>query len=527
MLELQPKSITHTIVYAMTLSLFTTACGPDEPTPNSNNSSSDADMSRPDVDSGCTGANCPADQGGACGNGMLEAGEQCDDGNTAAGDGCDATCQNEPEPECGNSVVEAGEDCDAGTDPSLDCEYGQISCEVCNDACALVPGNVSRCGDGVLHAEQGELCDLGEQNSDEGTCLNDCTQPSITRLIGGGLNTYALMSNGSVYGWGDNAFGQLGLAPSEPIITPQRLPNIGKVTELAGGAWSSCALNEAGEVWCIGRGEDGELGNGAFESSTSWVQVQNLNTIQKLEGVGARYCVLDTEGQVFCWGNGGSGALGIPNNDMDQPTPVQVMLPLPAKTLTLGLFGCVSLTNNQTWCWGGQRAYYGEENGNNDDQGPEHVMDLDGAQELIAVDDCLIFKANDGDYYGVGDNRSRGLNLLTAERFIYVPIPINNLTSEHQVISDGNAHVCAISPQATLACWGEKNFGQISEKTLGVIYSEVPEVENVKSVGPGARHTCALDGNDEIWCWGSNAEGQLGLPLTEDIVPPTKVDFDF
>lgn len=120
----------------------------------------------------------------ACGDGVLDPanGEVCDDGNLDDEDGCDASCLVEEgwscEDEacaavCGDGLVRGEEACDAGGQSPSACVYGETSCLVCDDLCALVPGQTSYCGDAALDAVQGEVCDDGNSASGDG-CSSAC-----------------------------------------------------------------------------------------------------------------------------------------------------------------------------------------------------------------------------------------------------------------------------------------------------------------------------------------------------------------
>ena len=92
-----------------------------------------------------------------CGDGELGPGELCDDGNLDDTDACTAACVPAT---CGDGLVHTGvEACDDGDDDDLD---------ACTVACVL---NV--CGDGRLHTGV-EVCDDGEATA---TCDADCTPP--------------------------------------------------------------------------------------------------------------------------------------------------------------------------------------------------------------------------------------------------------------------------------------------------------------------------------------------------------------
>ena len=105
--------------------------------------------------SGLTAANC--------GNGVVEEGEVCDDGAAnGTPNSCNGSCSGVTPSVCGNGVVEAGEDCD---------DSGESA--TCNADCSF-----ATCGDGVLNASAGEVCDDGDDNSDTApdACRTDCTE---------------------------------------------------------------------------------------------------------------------------------------------------------------------------------------------------------------------------------------------------------------------------------------------------------------------------------------------------------------
>jgi cysteine-rich repeat protein len=95
-----------------------------------------------------------------CGNGVLTSGESCDDGNVLNGDGCDSAC----EFECGNGIVAAPETCDPPGSPA---GPGGTPCRA----------DCTVCGDQVVQAVDGEQCDDGNANDDDGcgsACLLEC-----------------------------------------------------------------------------------------------------------------------------------------------------------------------------------------------------------------------------------------------------------------------------------------------------------------------------------------------------------------
>lgn len=101
----------------------------------------------------------------SCGDGVVASDEACDEGdaNGAEYDGCSSSC--ELTPYCGDGVVQAdyGEICDDG----LNLGGGASACA---PGCMEIGG---RCGDGVVQTDLGENCDDGNTDSGDG-CSADC-----------------------------------------------------------------------------------------------------------------------------------------------------------------------------------------------------------------------------------------------------------------------------------------------------------------------------------------------------------------
>lgn len=97
-----------------------------------------------------------------CGDGIVDSGEECDDGNSVNDDSCTNQCKR---PVCGDGIVQAalGEVCDDGIN---DGTYGH-----CGIGCSY---EAPRCGDGVVDKYNGEECDDGINDGSYGTCTPDC-----------------------------------------------------------------------------------------------------------------------------------------------------------------------------------------------------------------------------------------------------------------------------------------------------------------------------------------------------------------
>ena len=138
----------------------------------------------------------------------------------------------------------------------------------------------------------------------------------------------AVLSDGSVWCWGDNDDGQLGNGTTDPSRTPTRVTGIDDAVTVEAGGNATCVLRETGRVACYGANERGQLGDGTTEKRVEPVEVVGLEPVVALgQGEPAMLqrhrCALVDDGTVWCWGRNEDGQLG-DGTFVDSLTPVQV-----------------------------------------------------------------------------------------------------------------------------------------------------------------------------------------------------------
>lgn len=143
---------------------------------------------------------------------------------------------------------------------------------------------------------------------------------TISSVVAGSFHSFALCTDGTLAGWGYNAYGQPGNNSVNPSTVPT-LVNIsgmlsGKtIVSASAGYYHTLALCSDGTLAAWGFNGDGELGNGDTTSSQVPVAV-NLSGVlagKTLAGisVGAIHNVaLCSDGTVATWGYNGDGELG-------------------------------------------------------------------------------------------------------------------------------------------------------------------------------------------------------------------------
>ena len=136
----------------------------------------------------------------------------------------------------------------------------------------------------------------------------------VVQIATGWHHAMALKQDGSVWMWGNNPYGQLGLGDFMKRLHPAKLTHLPKIKEIACGSWHSMAIDQNGKVWTWGRNENGMLGNGNEENSTLPVQI-DLEQIKRIGAGCFQSLAINQNDEVLVWGENWNGQLGIGNYD--------------------------------------------------------------------------------------------------------------------------------------------------------------------------------------------------------------------
>jgi alpha-tubulin suppressor-like RCC1 family protein len=259
----------------------------------------------------------------------------------------------------------------------------------------------------------------------------------------GAYHIAAIKTDGTLWTWGRNNFGQLGIDDAVNRCTP--------VTTFAGGTnWKqvSCggyhmsAIKTDGTVWTWGRNTVGAIGDNTtndiytpvttFAGGTNWKQV------------GCGYNItsaIKTDGTLWTWGFNDRGQLGV-NNTTTRRTPV------------------TTFAGGTNW-----KQVAG---------GSSHTL-------AIKTDGTLwVWGSNDFGVLGINQN-------ISSTRCTPVTTFAGG-TNWKQVASDKKSHTAAIKTDGTLWIWGRNIYGELGNNTI--INRSTPVTtfaggNNWKNVSPG------------------------------------------
>ena len=168
--------------------------------------------------------------------------------------------------------------------------------------------------------------------TDSNTPIQVSGLSGVLAIAGGYLHSLALKSDGTVWAWGENVYGELGngtysTAAHGGINTPVQVLGLTGVMAIAGTGFHSLALKSDGTVWAWGLNLYGELGNGTYTTTSpdgiaTPVHVLGPGGVGYLTNITSiavglyDSLALKSDGTVWAWGLNFNGEIA---------TPVQVL----------------------------------------------------------------------------------------------------------------------------------------------------------------------------------------------------------
>jgi alpha-tubulin suppressor-like RCC1 family protein len=309
----------------------------------------------------------------------------------------------------------------------------------------------------------------------------------VKSIAGGAAHTIALKKDTTVWTWGNNVYGQLGTGGSSPSLVPLQVKGPGGVGFLTGvvavaaGNYHSIALLNDGTVWAWGRNDDGELGLGDNFWRSTPVQVTTVSGVSGIVAGGTHTLALLGGGTVRAWGWNKFGQLGVGDN-VSRAVPVSVtalsgVAALGAGDETsiaiLGTGPTASLVawgaNNFGQLGSGSVSPYGSF---------PATVSLAGGAVLSASAGGLhtAILRDDGTVWSAGANQYGQLGIASFDPGgspLPHPTPLQavgeggaGFLEEIRSVSAGYGHTVALDNTGTAWTWGFNDFGQLGDNTV-------------------------------------------------------------
>ncbi len=295
---------------------------------------------------------------------------------------------------------------------------------------------------------------------------------ALADMDGEALHNCVLKQSGDIWCWGLNEHGQLGTGTTSPSEdAPVKVVGLPMaVKQVAVGIDSSCALLTDGTVWCWGSNQYGQLGNGqtSLVDVLAPIQVTTLGTNVDVISAGYWHTCALKSGSVYCWGDNLYGEVGNGSFGGTVATPFLVRSGV-TQISAGGFYSCTVVAGNQLWCWGDN--FWGQL-GLNDTSGRNVPTQVSALGNTVSFVDTAVhatcavitggavrcWGSQDSGRLGNGQSNPAfcaggGCQLLP----VAVSGPIGS-TGGVSYLRESEGAVCALKTDGHVWCWGGGGF---------------------------------------------------------------------
>lgn len=358
-----------------------------------------------------------------------------------------------------------------------------------------------------------------------GTAALAVTAAEVVEAHTWNKHNLVVLTDGTVWGWGWNASGQVDESADEFVTAPRQLP-ITDVASVRAGGVHSVAIRRDGAVWAWGNDSGGQLGRGTITGDHQALPqpvlpVTGAGDLRDVADVqcGYDFCLaLTTQGRVLAWGANSYGSLGMGDaSPRARPEAVPGLSGIQA--IAAGTYHALALRGDGAVLSWGYNEYgqlgRGQPPTSIDQPGVipgvgAVVVELDagwGHSVLRTIDDEVLTLGWAA--FGQLGRDTMGLDDLA-------PAPADVQGALH--ISAGFAFTLVVTAGGVVQAFGSNLAGQLGDGTVGGTRLAPGPVLAAPGGAPFTTPTGWRAGGDhvlaysrtQVWTFGSNQSGELG-----------------
>ena len=288
-----------------------------------------------------------------------------------------------------------------------------------------------------------------------------------------------IQTNGTLWAWGANHVGQLGLGSTNAHFVPTRVGVDSNWFQVEGGATHTLALRRDGSLWAWGANNVGQLGIGSTNSFSLPIRVGTDSAWVEIRAGGFFSLARRADGTIWAWGANTNGQLGI-GVSTNRSSPTMIGTDSDWAGISAGVSHSLAVkTNGTLWAWG----------------------------------------LNNFGQLGSGSG-----TLFQTNR----PMQIGPDT-DWSLPEAGSFHSFGIKAGGGLFAWGANEFGQLGNGQSGsdenrFSPTQIAPSETWRAID-ASTHSLGMTTDGRVFAWGWNSHGQVGNGNTNNQAGPVLLNF--
>lgn len=319
---------------------------------------------------------------------------------------------------------------------------------------------------------------------------------NVKSIHPGSFTNGAITTNGDLYCWGQNDNGQVGNSNQIDQYTPCKI--LRNVRNVSFGFAHACAVTEGGELYGWGKNDCGQVGSGGLGNVYIPIKISfdiynNVGAIKDIRCSGNNSLALSASGKVFSWGYNEDGRAGL-KTALNAKTPVWIYDSLADRNITdielSDNTGAAIADNRSLWLWG--LNAYGQMGMGNTNTSMIPLNGLGGISSVYLHNDYTLALSMENILYGCGSNYSHQIN-SSSEPFISV---FTKMLDNVKDVSVSAVFASALTSEGDMYCWG----GEAAEP--------LKALEGVSKIFSGESKCYGITKEGELYSWGHNIYGE-------------------